>query len=558
MSTLTFHNSRGKYALFLLISVGFVALCIAMTRIAEGGGRVIGWVGAIFFGAGVPVLLRALFDRRPRLVIDAQGVFDRTLGVGVIAWDDIVEAELRTTHRNAFIALELTDPKKYLHRSRRVVSKLAGVNKAMGFAEINLNLGGVDGDPMAILRAIGERKRGRAASAHVESPAAVAGMPETMAASYAQAKAEVDDFAQRLERIGSGSPVTPAIVGANALVYALLVANGVDPISPTAESMLPWGADFGPLTTGGEWWRVLASAFLHFGLLHLALNMWALWSTGRMVERLFGSGRFAATYLFAALTGSLASLLWHPGVVSAGASGAVFGVFGALLAFLLRPGSQVPATILREHLGSTMAFVAYNLVFGIAHPGIDNAAHIGGLAGGFAMGFMLARPLTVEARRDVALGEVGVAAAAGIAIVAAMAWPLVHPSGGARAEMAFRSAVQALETQEKDAVGRLNQAFTDAREGRLDDPALAARLEKDVIPVWKDLRDRLASPRIEDPKLRSLQDAYVRYVDHRYRGLDQVASGIRAGDQGRIDAGQALLARGQEDIEALTRALKDS
>ena len=109
---------------------------------------------------------------------------------------------------------------------------------------------------------------------------------------------------------------------------------GADLMNPNPAIHIRFGSNFGPLTWTGEEWRLLTSAFLHFGIIHIALNMYALYQGGALVERLFGSTRFALIYLLSALAGSVASGWWDPLRNSAGASGAIFGVYGALLAFL--------------------------------------------------------------------------------------------------------------------------------------------------------------------------------------------------------------------------------
>ena len=132
--------------------------------------------------------------------------------------------------------------------------------------------------------------------------------------------------------------------------------------------------------------------FLHFGLLHIALNMWVLIALGPQVERLFGSACYLLLYLFSGLCGSVASLWWHPGINSAGASGAIFGVIAGLLAFTLNPATRLPASITGNQRTSALVFIFYNLANGFGHQGIDNACHVGGLLGGLLMGWLLAQP----------------------------------------------------------------------------------------------------------------------------------------------------------------------
>ena len=185
-----------------------------------------------------------------------------------------------------------------------------------------------------------------------------------------------------------------------------MFAAGADLMNPNPAIHIRFGSNFGPLTWTGEEWRLLTSAFLHFGLIHIALNMFALYQGGGLVERLFGSTRFALIYLLSALSGSVASGWWDPLRNSAGASGAIFGVYGALLAFMAVRRADIPPSMLKSISSSALLFCLYSLVIGAAHPLIDNACHVGGLLGGFVAGVILARPFTLEARARAAAGEV--------------------------------------------------------------------------------------------------------------------------------------------------------
>src|SRR6266516_99292 len=178
---------------------------------------------------------------------------------------------------------------------------------------------------------------------------------------------------------------TLTLVGLSVLVFGAMVVSGISAFNPDAQQVLRWGADFGPLTLHGEWWRIGTSMFLHFGLLHLAFNMWALLNLGLLAEALLGPRAFLALYLLSGVGGSLASVLAHPLAVGGGASGAIFGVAGGLIASLLlkRRGSGSLHAI-RRQLPSLAMFVLYNLIFGFGTSGIDNVAHVGGLALGFA------------------------------------------------------------------------------------------------------------------------------------------------------------------------------
>jgi rhomboid protease GluP len=201
-------------------------------------------------------------------------------------------------------------------------------------------------------------------------------------------------------------PVTIALVGLNLLVFAGMVLTGGHLIEPTTTQLLKWGADFGPLALDGEPWRVLTSNYVHIGLLHIFFNMWCLWDLGRVSERIFGGWTYLLSYSACGIAGSLASLWLHPMVVGAGASGAIFGLAGALITALYLGRLPYPGETLRRMMRSLLTFAGYNLLFGAAIPGIDNSAHIGGLVMGLALGAILAPHLTESPDRRLAYERV--------------------------------------------------------------------------------------------------------------------------------------------------------
>lgn len=178
--------------------------------------------------------------------------------------------------------------------------------------------------------------------------------------------------------------VTPLLLDINILLFILMAISGVNIILPDSESLLKWGANFRPLTLEGEGWRLLTNCFLHIGIVHLLMNMYALLYIGVLLEPLLGRTRFISAYLLTGLTASIASLWWHELIISAGASGAIFGMYGVFLAMLTT--NLVEKTTRKALLTSIAIFVGYNLIYGLKG-GIDNAAHIGGLIGGIIIGY---------------------------------------------------------------------------------------------------------------------------------------------------------------------------
>src|SRR5690242_13723256 len=192
-------------------------------------------------------------------------------------------------------------------------------------------------------------------------------------------------------------PLTTAIVGLNVAVFLLMAARGISPLEPTVTQLQHWGANWGPLSLSTEPWRILVSNYLHGGLFHIGLNMWCLWNLGRLAERIFDRWTYFLAYTACGLAGSLNSLWWHPLVTGVGASGAIFGLAGALIAVLYLGRFKAPPQALRPTLRSLVTFAGYNLLFGAVGRGIDNSAHIGGLVCGLLVGAALARvPLSTR------------------------------------------------------------------------------------------------------------------------------------------------------------------
>jgi membrane associated rhomboid family serine protease len=212
---------------------------------------------------------------------------------------------------------------------------------------------------------------------------------------------DMTEFQRTLTSLTPHVYVTPVLFGLNVLVFILMWASGVNLGEPTIPDLLRWGADFGPMTVRGEWWRILTCTFVHIGIVHLLLNMWVLVVAGPLVERMFGNIGFLVVYLVAGLTGSVTSLLWNPLLVSAGASGAIFGIYGGLLGVLLRQHRSIPGKTLDQLRNSGLGFLFYNLFYGLTKANVDSAAHIGGLASGFLCGVVLSQPFT----RDALLGR---------------------------------------------------------------------------------------------------------------------------------------------------------
>lgn len=195
------------------------------------------------------------------------------------------------------------------------------------------------------------------------------------------------------------TPVTYAIFGFNLVLYVLMaaVSGGFlrHLIAPANELVLiAFGAKTNALLTQGNWFRLVTPIFIHIGLLHIASNSWALWVVGPQVEKLYGSARFALIYLLSGMGGVLGSYFnplstrdsWIP---SAGASGALFGLFGVLAVFGFKYRAELPQIFRRAFGSGVLPVILLNLYIGFTFRFIDNAAHIGGLLTGAALALLI-------------------------------------------------------------------------------------------------------------------------------------------------------------------------
>ena len=231
-------------------------------------------------------------------------------------------------------------------------------------------------------------------------------------AGRAQGAAKVVQGVQR--RAHSVGLVAKGLIGINVAVYLLQLAQGAS-LTASTGSIYQNGVLFGPLVADGEWWRLLSAAFLHYGPVHLAMNMLVLYLFGPALESVLGPARFLLLYLAAGLAGSAGALLMSPEAATVGASGAIYGLFGAIL-LLERQGTYVFG-------GSVLPLLVVNIAITFVVPGISIGGHLGGLAGGALAILVLSRfgqRRVAYARHDV-LGYAGLVAI-GVLSVAVAYW----------------------------------------------------------------------------------------------------------------------------------------
>jgi len=168
---------------------------------------------------------------------------------------------------------------------------------------------------------------------------------------------------------------TYVFFGLNIIIFILMTLAGAS----DAQTLLAFGAKDNFLIANGQWWRFITPIFIHIGLLHLAFNSYALWMVGPQVEKLYGRAKFVILYVLTGIGGVVGSYLYHPEYKSAGASGAIFGLFGVLLVFGIRYRHSIPPEFKRAVGTGVLPVILINLIIGFSITAIDNSAHIGGL-----------------------------------------------------------------------------------------------------------------------------------------------------------------------------------
>lgn len=217
------------------------------------------------------------------------------------------------------------------------------------------------------------------------------GWPDAVEQLRAQTVQTVTKEAEEINKVmklsSSNLYVTYGIMAINVIVFILMVIDGAEFFTVTNGLVhIKWGSNVTALTLSGDWWRLISSTFIHFGIIHLAMNMYALYSAGVYLEPMLGKAKYIAAYFCTGIFAGIVSLWWHKeGINGAGASGAIFGLYGVFLALLFT--NLIHKKVRSALLQSIGIFVVFNIFYGMKS-GIDNAAHIGGLLSGMLIGFI--------------------------------------------------------------------------------------------------------------------------------------------------------------------------
>ena len=332
--------------------------------------------------------------------------------------------------------------------------------------------------------------------------------------------------------------MTLLLIGINLAVFVAMLFHGAGLWHSPNTVQLAWGANFGPATEDGEWWRLISALFLHFGLLHLGMNLLALWEGGTFVERMYGPARFALIYGASGLAGNLLSLVMHSGgAVAGGASGAIFGCYGALLVFLWAARRQLDLHEFRWLFWGAAAFSAITILVGLAIPGIDNAAHTGGFLGGCLTGLALLRPIASGTGNNGKFAGYRKAAicALGFALLLLLI-ALPAPRYRWRDELKARDRIGQFLGEEQAISSSWEKLLKEGKQGELSFEQMAGRIDTDITEKYDLSFEQLSSisPGSAAPSAQNLE-ILRRYAELRRDASRSLAQGLRQHDKKQIE-----------------------
>jgi len=375
--------------------------------------------------------------------------------------------------------------------------------------------------------------------------------------------AATQDFASRLHALpAAASPwtsVTNVLVALNVAVFIVMGALGAGWFE--VASMKPYvlyGANNGGVTTNGEWWRLVSCMFMHYGLIHLALNMWALFQVGHLLERLLGRALYTLTYLGSGVVASLASIIWHGDKIwSAGASGAVFGAYGALLGYMLREKHGVPKAVFQPILRSTLTFAGYNIFYGMVHPTIDNSAHVGGLLSGLVLGWLIALPLDPLARRQLfsrrlqaGLVTVALLVTAGIGLAPRFDYSMAE-------EMKWSEVTKDFSAKEVGIGTRQNDEWREFIRTGGNRTTYGRWIEDELIPLHERFAQQLEEMQLTPGKLTARRrEVILQYTRLRLAGYRHLLVGVRERNEAELKSFADFNHRAQAELDQLPKEKK--
>jgi rhomboid protease GluP len=476
------------------------------------------WGFAVFFGALGLVLFKPLVSRLPVVQVGPQGVSGQLLRGHTVPWSDITDVGLQVVQGREVITLTLRAGSPLLAPTKPLIG--GGLVRGLSLDPLRR-----DDRARATLAVMQAFRRHAGAQAQLAQQAA---WQETL---------DHEAFDQRLRETTPSLWALYAVMALNVGVWLANLTDGLDPMQPATADLFRWGASSATaVVRDGELWRLLTATVLHGGLLHLALNMYALWIGGTQVARWFGNGQFLLIYWGSALAGASLSLHFAAQqAVSVGASGAVFGVLGALLAGVLQHRERIPKAVLTQLLTSQGLFVLFSLGQGFTRDGIDNAAHVGGLLAGATMGWLLVERVDPQAAPAVRRRGQGMSVAVVALAVSGLLWA-AQPGVDHRQLFAEQGVLRQVLPAYQSAEQALLADIQAHRTGDMTRAQLVDTLRRIHMPAYQDLGEQLAraSDTVSSDRLASLsvlQSGWLEIMAMEVNGVtDTVRAEARAGE----------------------------
>lgn len=316
---------------------------------------------------------------QPLIILSDDGIESPILRgkVKKIRWNELVDISIETVQNNSFLKFRLTDTPEHPNKSPLLGSNPSQLTMALNPFS--------DEDQKALLTALQDGMQ----HLRTQTTEGMISIAETLAAER--------EFETKLKALTPIPWITYLLVAANVLVWVAAVYQGASAMQIPTDILLQWGGNAASEVQRGEWWRLLTATFLHGGIMHLLMNMLGLISVGITVERIYGHRLYTLIYFSSGVLGSSLSLHYSAQTaVSVGASGAIFGVAGALLVAVYQHRDKLPSTFSSNMISSMTVFILYSLLQGFAKQGIDNSAHIGGLLAGMTLAYLLPERFDME------------------------------------------------------------------------------------------------------------------------------------------------------------------
>lgn len=511
-----FRASWRSSTVWVAAFLGFMTAVCVVAALAAGstGGWAFGALG-LFLGLMGWLLLQPFLSAHPILSVGRDGIGGYLLKGQTIPWSDVADLAHLSVQGQDHLQIQL-------HEGAVSQAATAGLfRRGLKRAIVLTPLRKADRQPaaQAALQAFQRHATG-------QTLLALNGRIDGLRAHEA--------FEERLRTLTPTPWALYAVIAVNVLVWLLNLFDGMNPMKPESAELFAWGANSASaVVRDGEVWRLLTATVLHGGVVHLALNMFALWDAGRRVCRWFGNGQFLLIYLGAGLAGSALSLHFSSQqAISVGASGAVFGVLGALLVGVYQHRASVPKAMVTQLLTSQGAFVAIMLVQGFARSGIDNAAHVGGLVAGAVLAWVLVELVDERASAAQRRRQQVIALCLVVLMVGGLA-RTAQPGVDHRQLFASQAVLKDVLPRMRAAEEAFQKDAKAQQAGNMTDAQLIDAMEQRHMPAYREVARLLGAAKADAalPMLDDLRERYATVLEVMALEVDK--------HRGTVDAAQA-------------------